>query len=643
MKMASVDNRISFKLSPIKDFVARPKGEMLNCLSFLINTQLTDMPLWEKFVEQFRIMPDGEDQGWRGEYWGKMMRGAAMIYASFPDPRLYDAMRATILDLISVADSDGRVSSYSREAEFDSWDLWCRKYVLLGMIYFLEVCPEEALCKQIIEFCKGAADAVLRGIGNEDGKKPITLASRSWYGVNSSSILEPMVKLYRITGEERYLDFASYIVGEGGAEGIDIFTLARENRLLPYQYGVSKAYEMISCFEGLLEYARIIGNREHLIAVENFGRALLESETSIIGSLGITHELLDHTKVRQTVRYDGVMQETCVTVTWMKFCERLYELTGDAAFADAMEISFHNAYLGSLNLEHRHSPYIREKFIERDGEPYVIDTFLAFDSYSPLTCGKRGQKVGGNRLLSDKSYYGCCACIGAAGIGAMLSGLLLKRDDGYVLNFYERGEYLSSELVVKVDTCYPVEDTIRISVASSVDRAIPFSLRIPAWAEKAEVESSLDYTRENGFFNFVIMGGEAVEITLIIDLSLRIERPISWEKDVVYTDTSASGNGWHSAKATEVFHRDEDDAFFAVLRGPLVLGVDERFGKSLDTPFAIEEQNGVVKGVGNCARINTRICLSLNDGKDGFLVGDYASLGLDWRSNIAAWLPTTNR
>lgn len=639
MKISKTTDRIPLKCVSPDGFVALPDGELRDCASFLINAQLTDMPLWAKFVEQFRLMPDGEDQGWRGEYWGKMMRGAAMIYASMPDGRLYEAMRFSVIDLLSVAEADGRVSSYSRDKEFDGWDLWCRKYVLLGMIYFLEVCPDDALCRQIVSFCKGVADAVLRGIGKETGKKSITRASRSWFGVNSSSILEPMVKLYRITGDARYLNFASYIVEEGGAEGINIFALARENRLLPYQYGVSKAYEMISCFEGLLEYAKVTGNKEYLIAVENFGRALLESETSIIGSLGITHELLDHTRLRQTVRYDGVMQETCVTVTWMKFCGRLYELTGDSVFADAMEISFHNAYLGSLNLEHRHSPYIREKFIERDGEPYVIDTFLAFDSYSPLTCGKRGQKVGGNRLLSDKSYYGCCACIGAAGLGAMLSGILMRDREGYILSFYEKGEYFCDELSVKLDTEYPTKGDISISLSSSADRDLPICLRIPAWAENAELTAPLDYTKDGGFFRIVLCAGEKVDLILKIDLSFRVERPITWDRDVVYTDTSASGNGWHSASAMEVFHKKEDDDFFAIMRGPLVLGADERFGRSLTTPFKLCNKESLKKSVRGSAPIRTRFCLLINDGNGDYLVGDYASLGLDWHSDIAAWLP----
>ena len=46
-------------------------------IRFIEEFQLMDTVLWERFVEQYRTQPDGEDNGWRGEYWGKMMRGAS--------------------------------------------------------------------------------------------------------------------------------------------------------------------------------------------------------------------------------------------------------------------------------------------------------------------------------------------------------------------------------------------------------------------------------------------------------------------------------------------------------------------------------------------------------------------------------------
>ena len=146
---------------------------------------------------------------------------------------------------------------------------------------------------------------------------------------------------------------------------------------------------MTSCFEGLLEYYRVTGIEKWRDAAVNLGRRICESEVSVIGTGGCWHELFDHTKTRQlATNYTGVQQETCVTVTWMKFCLQLLCLTGDSRYADELERSAYNALLGAINFEK--SP---------------LNNGFPFDSYSPLTAGKRGQKVGGNQLLHDRNRF----------------------------------------------------------------------------------------------------------------------------------------------------------------------------------------------------------------------------------------------
>ena len=181
---------------------------------WLQKEQLMDRAQWAKFVDVYRTQPDADNQGWRGEYWGKMMCGGALVYAYTHDEDLYQVLTETVRDLMTTAEEDGRVSSYARGDEFDSWDLWCRKYVLLGSEYYLDICHDEDFKQQVIAFLCRCADYIIAHIGPD--KKDITKASRSWYGINSSSILEPIVRLYKRTGEQRYLDFARYIVETGG-------------------------------------------------------------------------------------------------------------------------------------------------------------------------------------------------------------------------------------------------------------------------------------------------------------------------------------------------------------------------------------------------------------------------------------------
>ncbi len=602
------------------------EGLINQAADFVQRKQLCNRALWAKFVDLYRTRPDAENQGWRGEFWGKMMRGGALVYEYTRDEELYSVLTESVKDMMTVAEEDGRVSTYTRETEFDGWDLWSRKYVILGCEYYLDICRDEKLKAEIITFLCRTVDYILLHIGAD--KKKITRASRHWYGMNSASILEPIVRLYRLTGNHNYLDFATYIVEEGGAYGINIFELALENKVYPYQYGVSKAYEMTSCFEGLLEYYKATGIEKYKTAVINYAEAVLRSEISIIGSCGITNELFDHTRTRQTVRLDDVCQETCVTVTWMKFCSKLLELTGDSQYADAMEQSFYNAYLGALNTEEKESDYVLKKFASQG----VVSTVLPFDSYSPLTPAKRGQIVGGNQLLPDNSYYGCCACIGSAGVGVFAKSAITVNDAGITVNFFEQGsaevEVLGVKVKLSMETKYPVDGDVKIILHA--ERPVEFSLKLrnPAWAEMPK-----GYTEYKK-----VWSDDSVSIHL--DMPIRLHMPEHWTEDLIYTDFSQNIPDYFATGPITVFHEERDDHCFAVTRGPLTLAADSRMGKDADSVFmgsyeATSCEPKITAGVPCLVKLH----FTPKDGEEYDLV-DYASAGHDWENTITAWLPT---
>lgn len=591
---------------------------------FLQDQFLLDETLWSRFAEVFRTHPDGENQGWRGEYWGKMMRGACLIYAYTQDERLYRTLTDSVSDMLTVADGDGRVSSYAKEKEFGGWDIWGRKYVMLGLEYYLDICKDEGRRQEIVCFLRRLADYILEHIG--PAKTKITRASCHWYGVNSSSILEPMVRLYEITKDKRYLDFASYIVEEGGAYGIPVFELAYENKLLPYQYGVSKAYELTSCFEGLLAYSLATGIEKYKIATIHYAEALLASEISIIGGSGCTHELFDHTATRQTAEYDGVMQETCVTVTLMKFFSRMLALTGDSKYADAIETSFYNAYLGALNRDRRESPYVHAQYPDKE----IKRCILPFDSYSPLTPGTRGRVVGGTQLLADGSYYGCCACIGAAGVGVFMQDAIAVSEEGITVNFYESGRldtcYQGVPVRVEIQTKYPADGKIVVKISADTPVSFDLKIRNPVWMKPSGGYSVFSETWTSNL------------LELEFPMPTELHFPQKWSEDRIYTSMIWDEN-YCGVEGITVYHRPEDDRYFAVTRGPLTLASDGRTGKAAQSRFAIPQETALCENeVASGVPCLIKLKLIPKNGEAFYLV-DYAHAGQDWTTPIAAWLP----
>lgn len=611
-------------------------------IKYIEDFQLLDPETWTRFVRQFKDHTDSQNRGWRGEYWGKMMRGAAFTYAYTKNPELYKALKDTVEDMLTAEDELGRISSYDVDSEFNGWDLWCRKYVMLGMQYFAEVCTDAELIERMKASMKRQADYLISKLGNGEGKKRITYASQCWRGLNSSSILEPIVRLYDITGDKKYLDFATYIVGEGGTSVCNIFELAYQDTTDPYQYPVTKAYEMMSNFEGLLEYYRATGIDKYKQAVINFARRVLDTDITIIGSAGCTHELFDHSAARQTdTGYSGVMQETCVTVTWMKFCWQLLSITGDPVFADKFEQALYNAYFGSVNTE----KMLDTEFI-KGRNPNAFLEPMPFDSYSALTIGNRGRAIGGMQMMPDDHYYGCCACIGSAGNGLISKVASMLSEKGIALNLYIPGTIKTktpsgAAITLNVNTGYPADGRVEITVETEHEEEFAISLRIPEWSASAELTVCGEKELVNvGYTDVKRVWKTGDKIVLELDMRTKVIHAPRCEHDVLMNKQA-----WAlDIMIPNVFNESPDAKFhIAMRRGPIVLARDERLGENVDEPVNIKyDADGVVDvKVSKTADFDTIVEYKVPqvNGSE-FTVIDYSSAGKLWDKKYGCWLRT---
>ena len=94
-----------------------------------------------------------------------------------------------------------------------------------------------------------------------------------------------------------------------------------------------------------------------------------------------------------------------------------------------------------------------------------------------------------------------------------------------------------------------------------------------------------------------------------------------------------------------VKHKEEDDLFVSLSRGPLVLAADSKMGKNANEDFTFKADNGKIE-YRKCPDTDIyggRACIvkcELSDeGDNKFMLIDYASAGKDWDTDIAAWLP----
>ncbi len=603
-------------------------------IRFVEKIQLKDKNLWRMVCEQFSMCSDEKDDGWRGEYWGKLMRGACLTYQYTKDEELYAILSETVRELLSCQDECGRLSTYRADNEFRGWDMWGRKYVLLGLLHFHEICREDSMKSEVLTAAERHLDYIAARIGK--GKINITDTSPVLQGINSSSILEPVMRMYNLTGKKAYLSLAEHIVETGAAKECNIFELAYQNEFSPYQYPVTKAYEMMSCFEGLLEYYRVTKCEKWKTAAENFAARVIEDEVTVIGGAGCQHELFNHSVLMQTYgKYDGLMLETCVTVTWMKLCFQLLCLTGESKYADQIERSAYNALYGAVNTEGSVCDIETTRFdlpqftgvYQRHTEANraINNGGQAFDSYSPVMLSTRGRAVGGFRdMRGGSAYCGCCIAIGAAGLALIPQVSVMRSHKGFAFSMYLNG---TAEVTgengrrvrFQVNTEYPILGGVSIAVQPEISEEFEIMLRIPDFSRDNRVAvngEELEAPQSGSYYKIKRKWHAGDVIVLILDMNVRL----MWGME--NPDDADSKN------------------HIAVLYGPLVLARDARMGE-VGTSLRITDTKLKLQKV-DAARFRALCAFDVTLDGQTFTMTDYSSCGKTWddKSATEVWMRT---
>ena len=480
------------------------------------DTDYLTAPFLEKTERSYR---------WQTEFWGKYMH-SAMPYLVYSGSEKLSANIERGLDRILASQEPcGYIGNYPDELRCgEGWDVWGMKYTLMGLIHYYQyskrVGGDGQRCGQALSAARRLCDYVIGQIG-PNGKRGRELwETGNWSGYASSSILEPVVWLYRETKDPKYLDFAGFIVKGMTDEnpiGPRLLDLAlkgvsvadrNENgaKLQPEKTGWSyvckrgrgKAYEMMSCYQGLLDFV------EEMVKIEGEGErwkelrraAILTAEDIIREEINLAggcaaSEAWYHGARKQTLQYKH-LQETCVTTTWMRFCEKLLSVTDDPKWADQLERTFYNAYLGAM---------------KQDGSEFA--------GYTPLT---------GNRYHGQHHCFmhtDCCTANGPRGFLCFLRELFTVKGDVATVNFYASALVDGTrtdgrKIGFDMYSLYPRADRARLVSHTEGEATVRF--RIPAWSAKTTVSLNgrqLDGVKAGSYYTVkhAWQFGDVVEIT----------------------------------------------------------------------------------------------------------------------------------
>ena len=397
---------------------------------------------------EFAVFFDGKRPKFAlGEMWGKFVRSGAMQYRHSRDAGLKEVLDSAVRDILARERPNGSISCVPVERQPaggdgvtkpDCGDLWERKYVMLGMEDYYEWVSRDPA---VLASLERQAACIMEQIGPAP-KMDVRDAGWSANHVESSTLLEPFMRLHRLTGDGRYLGFARYLVECGGAKGIDLVQMAYDS-VPPHLMGGSypKAYETTSYFEGLG------GDQPY--------------HPKVMG------EAWDNTAAEQTNPDMKRMMETCTGVTWMKYASQILRLKGDSRAVDAIERYVYNGLLGAMKPE-------------GDGFSYVN-----------LLNGEKVTNKGWGWAFPSGPVT-CCNLNGPMGLAYIPFVAVMQGESGPAVNLYNAGTAVAKtasggEVRLTMEGDLLDANGWRMSVEPSRNETFAVSLRVPAWSEHTQV------------------------------------------------------------------------------------------------------------------------------------------------------------
>lgn len=402
-----------------------------------------------RLLEGYRKRPGR--QAWDGEHVGKWLHAATLAWVNTGDPALREKLDYVAAELVKCQLPDGYLGTYLDKDRWTEWDVWAHKYNLIGLITYLRYTGNLAP----LPACRRMADLLCDTFGDTGGKRDIIKAGYH-VGLAPTSVLEPMVLLYRLTGEPRYLEFCKYILRaweqpDGPKVISTLLTLKRVDKV-----GNGKAYEMLSCLNGALEYYRTVGDPRILEACVNAWQDIVKNRLYITGAASygeLFHGDFDLPNVSN-------VGETCVTVTWLQFNAQLLRLTGEARFAEQLEHVVLNQLFGAQRCDGAAWGY----YVQMEGKK----------PYSSTLDGH------------------CCLSSGPRGVALIPTFAWTTDAEGLVLNLYDAGSARlaladGTPVGLTMDTSYPSTGRIRVGVEAGGKRSFAIRVRIPAWCPDGSV------------------------------------------------------------------------------------------------------------------------------------------------------------
>ena len=547
---------------------------------------------------------------WKGEFWGKLMISACRVAEYAHDEDLKGFLHREALELVKLQHPDGYLGTYVdkeyvRPMPLDeaekrmgwpcpwNWNLWCRKYTLWGLMSCYRLTGDRRLLE-------AARKAMRQQIGmlRRLGLRLCDTGTSTMRGFPSCSVLKPLLWLYEDTGDREFLDYAKEIYGyfsDPSCRAVQFAAKLKTGKPLQDWYPDEnakwgKAYEMMSCLDGFVEYYRVTGDRSALDVAAGMQKRILADELNLCLSVGYNDQFWGAAR-----QLNGV-SEPCDAIHWMRLNHDLWLVTGEPRYADAIEETFYNAFLAA---------------VRPDGK-WGARCVRSHGRHQPAP------------PQSGMTLQHCCVNNMPRGFMDAAQTIVAKDAGGalYVALYHDAAARIGGDAVT-LSGGYPV----RGEVTAAIDRAAAGKVRfrVPGWCPRLSVRSG-GTARESsgpGWLEVEAPAGRSVW-TLSFDMNPRIVDSFR-EPVEAYDPKSPLVARWARNEDGDLGEKDlfpllRKEPAAQVMWGPLLLAKSERTGctkEQILDPATVNRGGWTLRAVPAAGVADVWGAWDLEFGKDG--------------------------
>lgn len=410
----------------------------------------------------------------------KTIEGASYILQTYPDKQLEHYIDS-VLDIVAAAqEPDGYLytprtmnpwTQPKRIAQRLGTGRWTQVENLSHELYNLGHMVDAACAHyqatgstKFLDIAKRYADCAIREVGRGKGQVNV---------VPGHQIAEmALARLYVLTGEKKYLDFAKQCLDNRGKTQVQEEYAQSHKPVIMQKEAVGHAVRAGYMYAGMADVAALTGDSAYIKAIDRIWNNIVGKKYYITGGVGAKREgesFGPNYELPNKYAYN----ETCAAIAQVYLNQRMFLLHGDAKYIDCLERTLYNAVIDGMSIDGGHFFY---------SNPLACDSLFHFNA---------------DKSIERQPWFGCACCPSnlCRFIPSLPGYIYAVKDNNVYVNLFTASSsdinVAGKEVKLTQTTEYPWDGDIAITIDETKTPDFNLLIRIPGWVRNNVVPSHL--------------------------------------------------------------------------------------------------------------------------------------------------------